>query len=179
MSQLILISLKVAQFHYCSTGIPQWIGCSSWNSPHTFPFFSNLDLSIVIAQLSTERVPFFQHILLLKRQCLELLANIITCVPNNFLKNANLLWLWSSHWVTRTIPRSCQKVHVESTLPLKQPGFELFRICDNSSVFVAFSYKLLYFAKVIYYVKVTPGSDSELGLPVNRHAQELASQLTA
>ena len=124
MSQLILIILKVVQYRYCSTGIPQWIGCSSWKSPHTFPSFSNLDISIGIAQLCTEKLPFFQHVLLLRQQCFEFLANIITRVPTSFLKNANLLWPWSSHWVIRTIPRSCQKVHVESTLhsETSQPG---------------------------------------------------------
>ena len=88
MCQLILINLKL----HSSPIVPRaCLSCSSCNSPHRFPLFSNLNISIVIAQLCTEKVPFFQNVLLRKRQCFELLANIITRVPTNFLKNANLL----------------------------------------------------------------------------------------
>ena len=74
-----------------------------------------MDLSKVTAQLCTEKVPFFQHILLLKRQCFELLAKVITRVPTNFLKNANQInttpnqsksfllrvisYLWQFKWI--------------------------------------------------------------------------------
>ena len=115
MSQLILISLKVAHFHLLSES------AVALEIVHIHShFFSNLEISVVITQLCTEKVPIFQHILLLKWQCFELLANIITRVPTSFLKNANLLWPWSSHWVIRKIPHSCQNMHVESMLPLKR-----------------------------------------------------------
>ena len=120
LCQLILINLKVAQFRHCSTGMPQRISCSSCNSPHGFPLFSNLNISIDIAQLYTKKVPFFQHVLLQKLQCSELLANIITRVPTNFRENASLLSARFSHWAIRTIPRSCQKCTWKARSTLKR-----------------------------------------------------------